>query len=95
MATIDETTGLPQLPEGMFWRITKPNIIGNHEIQLRKKLFIGSVKLEYGQVPPGAMRPGRIYESAAWALAQLNVSKQGAPFIGDYPPKRLNDWRTD
>lgn len=86
-----ETTGLPALPDGMFWRITRPNIIGMHEIQLRKKLIIGSTNLGYTQRSPETMHAEGIQRDARYLLRQYQGNSSGMKYVGDYPPKKLED----
>jgi len=89
MTTIDKVTGLPEVPKGMFWRITRPNIIGHHEVQLRRKMFIGSSVVGYTQTLPSEMTPDRIRKDAMYVLRTFERSGMGRRFVGNYPPKKL------
>lgn len=89
------TTGLPELPEGWFYRITKFNYSGDKytlrvTVRKRRKYLpskaLGdslSVHTEFG-----------IREAAATALAKARRVSDWPDrkrFLGDYPPKSLNE----
>lgn len=86
---IDETTGLPVLPDGEFWRVrkyTKDSL----QVQRRRRRWLGSKLVDYelALTSPdysGSVE-GRIAEAAREVLSRPNVRH----LIGDYPPKRLN-----
>lgn len=86
MIDIDTVTGLPTLPEGCFWRVTSSG--DSLHIKLMKKGWLrGTVK----------SRP--IFKTDATAslieFSAIRVYKEvfgraHEKFVGDYPPKTLN-----
>lgn len=45
--TVDRVTGMPAVPEeGMFWRVLPADWMGFSTVQLRKKTWYGSRKVE-------------------------------------------------
>lgn len=109
MSFVDEAaaylneTGLPELPEGYFWRIKKSTGIRWNDIQIRRKRFIGSTKM--GEHPvcrtDEKITVDVIVRSAKYLLSLERVQQALAPqtaeplpdprqFYGDYPPKSLN-----
>lgn len=84
---VDDATDLPQPPEpGMFWRVTKPFLGLGDQVQLRKKTWYGSRKLDWH---PTRLNRGRILDAAAYILYKMTKSKDETSLRGDYPPKSL------
>ena len=99
---IDPNTGLPQLPEKLFWRVTYRRSMKWYELQLRKKLTIGSRKLDWWAMRPHKFNQAEILEWALFAMRRTEVQDKiiratGAKvsydidqrLLGDYPPKAL------
>lgn len=97
---VDQATGLPAAPEGLFWRVTyhqDGEIYGNGwRLELRlpastrwrpaRSLLVDSVGLHYeDEISDAAL----IRETAAGLLADREVRLARASLAGDYPPKRL------
>lgn len=100
---IDPNTGLPQLPEQLFWRVTYSRTMRWYELQLRKKLTIGSRKLGWWAMWPYEFKQSQILFWAKYAMGQTVVQDKiiratGAKIsydidqllLGDYPPNKLN-----
>ena len=98
--TFDAMTGLPELPPKHFWRVSRPNIIHHHEVQLRRKFLFVSLKVEYTQIAPAALSESRIREAAQYVLNKVTEQFGSAwmtgrhrtmrpELLGDYPPKSL------
>jgi hypothetical protein len=92
---MDENTGLPELPEGYFFRVTPWSGRNRYEydleVQLRRKLFIGSTKIDMALA---TNNPHRIYEAARMVKqrAMKVIYKEPGDiykYVGDYPPKKL------
>lgn len=95
-------TGLPELPEKIFWRVTYSRSMKWYELQLRKKLPIGSKKLGWWAMRPHEFNQDEILDWAQHAMRRTEVQDKilrasGATVIyeidrqllGDYPPKKL------
>lgn len=87
--TIDDVTGLPELPEGYFWRIA--NRVSIYiDVEIRKKTWIGS-KMVTQKVTTISDASARRIRTLA-ELAHRDVFGDGASWrqiLGDYPPKKL------
>lgn len=91
---IDAGTGLPELPEGYFWRV-KTGPLGIFPwVELRKKTRFGSKKIDGSWWSGNNFRSieaeivylaSRIFEQ--FEVAQERESKYH--LIGDYPPKSI------
>ena len=88
---MDEATGLPALPEGYFWRVTRPSR-GYWQVQLRKRTRHGSRCVAW----TGSrfeMTASQVKELAGYVL-KYKFEKGPAHenhLVGDYPPKTLNN----
>ena len=88
--SIDTYTGLPVVPDGHFWRIKKG--VGNClRVQLRKRIWFGSSVVEWGVVSFSKASPEELSWTANWVLKELarKRSRGWKKYIGDYPPKKL------
>ena len=88
---IDEATGLPVLPEGHFWRVTRPRD-GSWQVQLRKRTWYGSrcVARTYSQYE---MTASEVKTLAGYVLKFefKRATVHEMHLIGDYPPKTLKN----
>jgi hypothetical protein len=89
---IDETTGLPELPEGYFWRIKK-FIAPYARVEIRRADKFFSTLIESGvlyRAETGDHK--KIVDTAQFALKKWNeyrgLSARESVY-GDYPPKKL------
>lgn len=89
---MDDSTGLPKAPEGMFFRVR--NTKGEHwYVDLRKKMWFGSYKVQHA-IARHSHRPitrKNIIDSAAYALtlySERNSTESDLTLLGDYPPKK-------
>lgn len=87
---IDESTGLPELPEGYFWRVVNS---GEEyvRVQVRRKTLFGSKVEGWCPVRKKEANKSTISSAARYALIE---SKQGTgwrSYLGDYPPKKLEN----
>jgi len=92
----DKTTGLPELPAGHFWRISKFNYTPSPftlEVGIRRKVGFWSV--EVGSCLAKASEPD-IRAAAESALNRARDSLRArerisdrVQYLGDYPPKTL------
>lgn len=87
---MDDSTGMPVVPEGHFWRVKRvwPSF---WEVQLRKKRpgwF--SEKVEYATFSTyrGITRT-HILDGAGYCLTRTKRVKMDNSLLGDYPPKTL------
>lgn len=82
---IDKDTGLPELPEDLFWRVKKS--FGQSVIQLRRKVWFFSVKVDEEFL----VRVNRSYilEDADTIVRRYNNRSVRESLYGDYPPKKL------
>lgn len=100
---IDPNSGLPELPEGLFWSVRYSSTMRWYELQLRKKMAIGSRKLGYWAMWASEFNEKRILEWSKYAMRQPETTDhlkraQGLDpkrprehrLLGDYPPKKLN-----
>lgn len=87
---IDETTGLPELPAGFFWRITRG--IGSEYVylQIRQRRWYGSKKVAASIIEKAEISVSEILWSANHALRKFDPSgSRHKQFVGDYPPNTL------
>ena len=88
---MDEATGLPALPEGHFWRVTRPQG-GYWQIQLRKHIRYGSRRVAETE-SRFEMTASNVKELAGYVL-KYKFEKEPAHenhLVGDYPPKTLKN----
>lgn len=90
--TTDVNTGLPELPEGYFWRVRIGSMHMTY-VELRKKSWFGSLRVQ--------RRRARYYDGDGEVLdpreeiitLAMSIMKEfndpWTPFYGDYPPKKL------
>lgn len=95
--SIDTNTGLPELPEGHFWRVTSG--VDGMEVQWRKPTWYGSkvvgsteidvnsegVSICYNQ----AITPEDVLYNAKYVYKQQERYQKNRNLLGDYPPKKL------
>lgn len=97
---VDKTTGLPELPEGFFWRVVPKyaeyggGILGV-AVQLieRRKGFLGRTKelvLTESSTITEDVR-SNIKGSAQILFEWLTKSEEFIYFVGDYPPNNINE----
>ena len=82
---IDDSTGLPKLPDGYFWRVCSPSI---PEIQIRKKTWFGRSSLVSWDYLPGRVFNDKDVRNAAVSLFQWTWTTKNNLF-GDYPPNKI------
>ncbi len=94
---VDTATGLPELPEGYFWRVKFDRV------EIRKKLRWGSTLECRGYLRslsmPGTDIAGAILAEAEttadyWRCNRFRDSLVRDSLVGDYPPKKLNTEET-
>lgn len=87
---IDENTGLPELPEGYFWRV-KSDIAGTKVHLMRKRKYLPGVSVgsTYIYLSPARTTQRAIELAASDVLDALSEKEVLRPFKGDYPPKML------
>lgn len=95
--TIDPATGLPQLEDGMFFRVKRRFLAGGYwKVSLRKRGAFWSYELEsrtWG--PENAIDAPHILEGAAhaltlyWEAEEARKHQSNKSLLGDYPPRRL------
>ena len=87
-------TGLPEVPEGYFWRIQQ-GAFSIYRIELRRKRWIGSARvdsaiLDYYDAHRQVLEP----RVEAFRKAQNIMKEFNDPWVellGDYPPRNIND----
>lgn len=103
MTTIDETTGLPELPEGYVWKVCKANM--NRQFlpgtYLGRKLYVQVHKDSMYSYEPAVevlayASNASIRRAAFRALRKFNRKQAKSrrkdylnEFVGTYPPKKL------
>lgn len=88
---MDEATGLPTLPEGYFWRVTRPSR-GYWQVQLRKCTWYGSRCVAWTE-SQHEMTASKVKELAGYVL-EYKFEKEPVHemhLVGDYPPKTLKN----
>lgn len=86
---MDEATGLPAVPEGHFWRVTRPSR-GYWQVQLRKRTRHGSRCVAWtGSRLEMTVR--QVKELAGYVLGYKLEKEPGQLLVGDYPPKTRNN----
>lgn len=82
-------TGLPFLPEGYFWRVTRGTASKYVYVQIRKRRLIGSACVADSILSKGEVTAAKIRERAGFALKDFDPDHNFRAFVGDYPPKKL------
>lgn len=92
--TIDETTGLPELPEGKVWRIksySRPYV--RVEIISEPTLFLPTKVYGWHPIRKENVSPATIQRAAGYALREanedINTETDWRDYLGVYPPKKL------
>ena len=94
----DTETGLPELPEGYFWRVVEG---ADHitYVELRKKAWLGSRRVDrrscryYNEYHDVLDPRDEILSCALWIMKEFH--DPWAEFYGDYPPKSLLGSKTN
>lgn len=94
---IDIATGLPELPEGFFWRVKANSWIEWYMLELRRKTWFGSIRITNRHIEPTRVElsPRHIQREAGWLIGTekakigLGLIEKPASLLGDYPPKKL------
>ena len=86
---IDPNTGMPELPWGYFWRVTKRDSrVWPLRVELRRRVWIFSV--EEGAAISDASKSEILNTASNVVRDWKATSKNGtARFLGDYPTKHL------
>lgn len=75
---------LPQLPEGLFWRLRSDGW-GFMWVQIRKKRrWFGSREIEYGLVRTNPPVEQEIYDTARRVLKKYNEREQRIAFLNEF-----------
>lgn len=92
MTKIDDRTGLPELPKGYFWRVTRGFCSEYVEVQIRKRvLFVFSRTVTYSTQNKARLNPYSLRSTAIHALRDFNPESDWKKYVGDYPPKKLEN----
>ncbi len=93
---LDETTGLPPLPEGFFFRVGRFTLSSSSytlKVQLRARRLLGSVCIgeSLAETSSESIRNAARYAiKAATASGRLTGTLHTREqYVGDYPPKSL------
>jgi hypothetical protein len=92
---IDKDTGLPELPEGHFWRVLV-RYGAHYRIQIREEVKILGFKLGSTEVAEQVMlelTPNETSRRARELYQKTYMGKDKLALLGDYPPKSLNHAR--
>lgn len=95
-AKIDPATGMPELPEGYFWRV-KQGYAYAINVQLRKRVMGRlSVVVENSvndDPTPWGVRNLAAYVLYRWETSTARKQEEAAiqNLYGDYPPKKLGN----
>lgn len=89
---IDESTGLPKLPKGYFWRVVDS---GEEyvRVQVRKKTLLSSKVKGWCPVRKKDASKSTILSAARYAMREMARDTDWRSYIGDYPPKKLEEMR--
>lgn len=94
MANIDDKTGLPELPEGYFWRV-KESVSIFVDVEIRKKWWVGSRQVAWTSMYRSQLSKQKILECARYVLSKwrrdVTETNDSRALLGDYPPKSLNE----
>lgn len=88
---IDESTGLPELPEGYFWRVTPGSGSRYVYLQMRKRRWLGSKLIDDSILRKSEITVELVQRRATKILLDFNPDSDYKKFVGDYPPKKLED----
>lgn len=96
--TIDPNTGMPEVPEGYFWRVKKSLLTGDTftDVELRVKWFFMSYVVASHPIYNSHVSAQSILEAAeyimlysAWSERRRGETKEH--LYGDYPPNKLGN----
>lgn len=88
---IDDSTGLPVVPEGQFWRVKQPASFSVYShVQLRRGTRFGSKLVAQSPIEASELTKKGILSSAAYIVRyQASLKPIDKTLYGDYPPKKL------
>lgn len=89
----DEATGLPKLPEGYFWKVSKASLDGYHNVAIRKVwlCYPFSTRVEYtltSNLTKKSLKTEAEYVFRNFEK-KLRNAKTAKSLYGSYPPKKL------
>lgn len=97
---MDDATGLPATPDGMFFRVCRGRVLrGYWYVELRRKTWYGSRVVESTPLDWDAetkrdvmSRESIVYNAGyvMWKLRERPEYTHDLSLLGDYPPKTLN-----
>jgi hypothetical protein len=107
MTDIDLTTGLPEVPEGHFWRLTE-DLGGDLVLMLRRSTPKNLFKKDFlvmkrnvlaeehylAHAKSGTVKGADIQRAAKEIMDLLAIQQEAESrrgLLGDYPPKNLRD----
>lgn len=95
---IDPATGMPQVPEGQFWKVIPALTAGMFRVQLRKKTVFGLSQILGWTLADSPLSEHRVRHAAFSVLDNIEEDKRksassqrDAQFVGTYPPKKLGE----
>lgn len=89
---MDDSTGLPALPEGQFWRVSQSMASTYVDVIRRQKTWYGSRKVgESHPVTKSEATPKEVRAAAMYILWKEKKAPDAdrRKVLGDYPPKKL------
>jgi hypothetical protein len=89
MIKINDETGLPDLPEGHFWRFTEGTLF--YKCELRKKWkFLGiPVSSLLAQKTMNGLNEEVMVRAATLIMEDREDYMKAESLLGDYPPKKI------
>lgn len=86
---IDDKTGLPALPDGYFWRVTRGVASRYVYLQMRKKRWLGSKVVDYSIISKSENTAELVLKRARGVVRDFNPDRNHKQFVGNYPPNTL------
>lgn len=86
---IDKETGMPVLPEGYFWRVTRGRGSQYVYLQMRKRRWLGSKAVDESIIRKHEVTAELVVTRARRILLDFNPDSDYKQFVGDYPPNKL------
>lgn len=89
MAT-DKSTGLPELPEGYFWRLRRSSL-EYLRLEIREKRLIRSKVVTWSVIAKDDVSITEIQRTAILVKHSFKKGTNWKSYLGDYPPKKLGE----
>ena len=85
---LDESTGLPKLPKGYFWRVGRKDRDGDHCLYILRGVFPLCYAVKHTWIY-GTLTEDKILYQAQDLFIDWSKERGSKNLVGNYPPKTL------